>query len=610
MSIKPKDVRFSSKTILKKDLNRNIWDKNDKMNSDVKRALLKISKLFWEYLGISEKPLDVVVRGSIANYNWTANSDIDLHLIFDFKKINKDVDFVRNFLDSKRFFWNMSHNISVKGFDVELYSENEGDENSSLSTYSLYKNDWIKEPKKTEKLEIDEDEVKTKASGLINSIEALYKIKKDDVRHKAAKKLQGKIKKMRQAGLSKDGEFSSENLAFKVLRKTGYLDKLWNIIEKSLDKSLTLNEASVSKSQQRLFGMVSAYQNGTLDLKKLPSELQSKVKSMAGSISKKSVSDFASTKLSGLPEKIEEDDDKSSRLEYGCLMLYFDVPWWNDLMDMVDDKDLYAKEGFGKEREPHVTLLYGFHDDEIDKGKLEKFVDKIIQRPISIQLDKIDTFNNDEFDVLKFNVSGDILHKINKALTDNFEYTSDFPDYNPHMTIAYLLPKMGVKYLDLVDTPIKMVAKKVVYSTPNNDKTEWVFSRKNTVAFDKSLNFDDEKKQIVRDFVSFTCNKLKMQEPVTVVLKNGRDEYISTTAAYAPRENENHIRAGGRALVDILRSIGHELVHNRQRELDMFRIGEAVQNIGGAIEDQANSVAGVLIKDFASNYNYDKIYDF
>jgi hypothetical protein len=119
----------------------------------------------------------------------------------------------------------------------------------------------------------------------------------------------------------------------------------------------------------------------------------------------------------------------------------------------------------------------------------------------------------------------------------------------------------------------------------------------------------EEKVQLLKDFVCFTCFKLKIQEPVTVVIRKGKDEYISTTASYLPYENENHIKAGGRAIVDICRSIGHELTHNRQRELGIFNPGDNVQNIGGKIEDEANSIAGILIKDFSHNYGYGSLYE-
>jgi len=132
----------------------------------------------------------------------------------------------------------------------------------------------------------------------------------------------------------------------------------------------------------------------------------------------------------------------------------------------------------------------------------------------------------------------------------------------------------------------------------------------NTLKIMKGIpGMTDEKIDIIKDFINFTCAKLKMQNPVTVVLRNGRDSYISTTAAYDPHNNVNHIRCGGRALIDICGSIGHELTHNRQRELGKFNPGDYVQNIGGEIEDEANSIMGILKKDFTHNYGYDHIYD-
>jgi hypothetical protein len=118
-----------------------------------------------------------------------------------------------------------------------------------------------------------------------------------------------------------------------------------------------------------------------------------------------------------------------------------------------------------------------------------------------------------------------------------------------------------------------------------------------------------EKVEIIQNFINFVCNRLELEEPVEIYLHKGRDEYIATTASYVPDENSNHIRCTGRALVDILRSIAHELTHNRQREVQSFEMGEIVQTIGGWIEDEANAKAGILIKDFAMNFGFDEIYD-
>lgn len=61
---------------------------------------------------------------------------------------------------------------------------------------------------------------------------------------------------------------------------------------------------ALSKSQQRLFGMVHAYKTGKL--KKAPK----KIKEVAKHISDEDARDFAKTKSSGLPEK------KASPLDY------------------------------------------------------------------------------------------------------------------------------------------------------------------------------------------------------------------------------------------------------------------------------------------------------
>ena len=191
--------------------------------------------------------------------------------------------------------------------------------------------------------------------------------------------------------------------------------------------------------------------------------------------------------------------------------------------------------------------------------------------------------------------------------------------YDKNMSLNESKDYDGVKNMDAAefDAFLNRGSKKIEKSSdmvgPWNTKIDEEKAhtvKKNILKVKKGIpGMTQEKIEILKDFINFTCAKLKIQEPVTVVIRNDRDEYISTTASYLPNENENHIRAGGRAVVDICRSIGHELTHNRQRELGMFKPGEDVQNIGGKIEDEANSIAGILIKDFTHNYGYDNIYE-
>ena len=106
----------------------------------------------------------------------------------------------------------------------------------------------------------------------------------------------------------------------------------------------------------------------------------------------------------------------------------------------------------------------------------------------------------------------------------------------------------------------------------------------------------DEKIEYLKKFIAFCVKHIGIKSAVHIFLRKGRDEYISTTASYDINDNENHIRAGGRALIDIMRSVGHELTHNKQNEK-----GELVPTSGedgSEHENEANSTAGVLIRKF------------
>jgi 2'-5' RNA ligase len=162
-----------------------------------------------------------------------------------------------------------------------------------------------------------------------------------------------------------------------------------------------------------------------------------------------------------------EAEKKDHKRDYGCLMVFLDVDKkaWKELQDMISDEDLYTEEGddgYGRETEPHVTILYGLHG-EIEDKDLEVEIDKI--KEPKIEFKSISTFENDKFDVLKFDVKKGDLNKLNKEFT-KFPHTNKFPDYHPHATIAYLKKGTAEKYIkqakDLVS--MSMEPEKIVYS--------------------------------------------------------------------------------------------------------------------------------------------------
>lgn len=156
--------------------------------------------------------------------------------------------------------------------------------------------------------------------------------------------------------------------------------------------------------------------------------------------------------------------------DYGCVMLYFNFPEIKNIHNKINIKDLYEEENdrsYGLEHEPHTTLLYGLHHSvslENVKNSIKDitFSTCIIKNP--------SLFENEKYDVFKFDVSGEGLKQANEKLK-NYPYTSDFPNYHPHLTIAYLKPGEGKKYEEMFkDLKYELVPEFVVYSKPDGTK--------------------------------------------------------------------------------------------------------------------------------------------
>jgi len=222
-------------------LNQDVWD-GDELRVDVRYKLLEIAKRFVEYLEVPDfKLVDVILRGSLVNYNYTQYSDFDLHVVTDFAAL--DTDITEAFYMAKKKIWNDEHDITIKGHEVELYVEDKDAKNVSEGTYSVLDNRWLRVPE-YRKPSIDDAAVSAKARDLMTQINRAIKTGSlEDI-----ERLQDKIKLMRQAGLDKGGEFSTENLAFKIVRNKGYLDKLYKNKNSKFDQELSLDESEETYS--------------------------------------------------------------------------------------------------------------------------------------------------------------------------------------------------------------------------------------------------------------------------------------------------------------------------------------------------------------------------
>lgn len=256
LEVEPNDINLSS--FRKRDtLAPKIWN-GHKLNPRARLKLLDIADDFWEGVGTDwVKRKGIVLTGSICNYNWSKFSDIDLHIVVDFSDVDERTDFVQEYYDLKKNEWNTEHdNLRIYGFNVEVYVEDSSASTESGGIYDLEKNEWIKKPQMEgiSSISLNKYEIKNISSKLMTKIDAYDNVlnSTDDKQElsllgKKAHYLLNRIKAMRKYGLKRDGEMDSYNIVYKVLRRSGYLDKLWDISSSLYDK---INSIGIDESKK------------------------------------------------------------------------------------------------------------------------------------------------------------------------------------------------------------------------------------------------------------------------------------------------------------------------------------------------------------------------
>jgi len=233
---------------IKDSLNMNVWQSEDRIKPEVSSRLIQIAMDFLSSMDINEDIIDdIILTGSLANYNWTEFSDIDLHIILNFKYVNKDVNMVRNFFNSKKADWNKLHQIMIKNHEVEIYIQDIHEPHVSTGVYSLLEDEWFVRPNK-EVPKIHYETIKIKTSSLMDQVDRVQ-VLYDENNYEAARNIssiiRGKIKRLRRCGLAEKGIYSTENLVFKTLRSNGYIKKILDLRTKSYDKMMSLNHHAV-----------------------------------------------------------------------------------------------------------------------------------------------------------------------------------------------------------------------------------------------------------------------------------------------------------------------------------------------------------------------------
>jgi len=211
------------------------------MRDDIRKRLIEISNDFIESFGVEFFIHDIVLTGSLSNYNWSQYSDVDLHIIIDFDETEYPMDLVKEFFDAKERVWNEKHEIKIKGFDVEVYVQDLKQEHVSSGVYSILNNKWLVEPERN-KPNIDDRMILQKGEHYAKQIDSLIKKSSKINVLPMIDELRKKIKTFRQSGLEQGGEYSYENLTFKLLRRNGYFGKLLKLKKYITDKKLSITQ--------------------------------------------------------------------------------------------------------------------------------------------------------------------------------------------------------------------------------------------------------------------------------------------------------------------------------------------------------------------------------
>lgn len=239
----PNDVLNSFK--IKNGLNPELWD-NFKLKPEVKEKLIQIAETFLLDLDIPKEIIvkDILITGSLANYNWSKFSDVDLHIVLDFNQFNTSPKIMDNYFHAHKIIWNNEHDIKIGNYPIELFVQDVNHQMESKGVFSVIKNKWLNKPSR-EEYNIEKDKIKTKATDFIYKLKDIKQDLDDKQYQKVidnCKKLKNKIKQMRNAGLERGGELSTENIIFKVLRRINLIDTITLYKNKAYDKLLSVDE--------------------------------------------------------------------------------------------------------------------------------------------------------------------------------------------------------------------------------------------------------------------------------------------------------------------------------------------------------------------------------
>jgi predicted nucleotidyltransferase len=239
----PKKLKTDIEIEYHKNLNPQFW-LNNHLKSNIRKNLLNLAKFYFKQLDLGVELKDIIFTGSLANYNYTNLSDIDLHLVIDYKELTDDEDFAKEFFGDKRAIWADSNQIEIYGYPVEIYVQDKNQLDESYkgmgAMYSLLKNKWIKKPKY--KLpDVDKHLITQKVNKYLDILNKISIMKDSIKKVDSYNKVFEKIRDDRRKATKEEGEFSIDNLVFKVLRNKKVFDVVRNNKKEIVNNVFSIN---------------------------------------------------------------------------------------------------------------------------------------------------------------------------------------------------------------------------------------------------------------------------------------------------------------------------------------------------------------------------------
>ena len=228
------------------ELNPALFNQDATLKPEVKEKINEIVEEFLKDFIEIEVELtvqDIILTGSNASYNYTKDSDLDIHIIADTSKIEDTLNLHKVIYNTYKSAFNKKFEIELNKVPVEIYVETQDTPLVSNGIYSVMNDEWVKEPTKDDIPEVDQEAIDKAFKPWEKRYKALVdKITDETEDESELDKFIDKLYELRQKGLAEEGEYSIGNLVFKEVRNNGYLDNLKELRHKVIAQRLSLHE--------------------------------------------------------------------------------------------------------------------------------------------------------------------------------------------------------------------------------------------------------------------------------------------------------------------------------------------------------------------------------